>query len=115
MKITKWAFTIALTGTAIAALALPAYVPVFDATYGLEKHPNLKKAACSICHIGNGPKCNAYGLDIKAEMQRQKTKTITADILKKVENLDSDKDGVKNGVELKADTLPGDPKSKPKK
>jgi hypothetical protein len=35
--------------------------------------------------------------------------------LSSIEKLDSDKDGVSNINEIKAGTLPGDPKSKPAK
>ena len=37
------------------------------------------------------------------------------DVLKAIGPRDSDKDGVANAAEIKADTLPGEPKSKPKK
>jgi hypothetical protein len=74
----------------------------------------LKKAGCAVCHIGHGPKLNAYGEDIK-KLTPKGSKKLTADILKKAESLDSDKDGVKNGAEIKAGSLPGDAKSKPGK
>jgi hypothetical protein len=48
-------------------------------------------------------------------MAEAKTKKLTADIFKKVEDLDSDKDGVKNLAEIKADKNPGDAKETPPK
>jgi hypothetical protein len=64
------------------------------------------------CHV-KGKELNVYGKDVQKAMQEKKTKDLTAEILKSIEKLDSDKDGVSNGDELKAGTLPGDPKSKP--
>lgn len=113
VKITKLGATLAVSALACAALALPTFVTPFDSTYHLMKNPNLKKAACGVCHIGMAKTLNPYGLDLKKALEAKHTKMITAEILKSVENLDSDKDGVKNGVELRADSLPGDPKSKP--
>ena len=68
----------------------------------------LKKAKCCICHLdpkGKG-KLNPYGAMLK------KTKIDPAS-LKAIERKDADKDGFSNIAEIKAGTLPGDPKSKP--
>lgn len=58
------------------------------------------------------PKLNLYGTDLQKAMTQENTKVLTGSVLKKVEGLDSDKDGVKNGDEIKKDTLPANPKSK---
>jgi hypothetical protein len=113
MKITKMGTTVALTGLATAAMALPPFLNAFDANYNLKKLPNLKRANCAVCHVGTSPKFNPYGLDLKKELEREKTKIMTTTAFKRVENLDSDKDGVKNIDEIRADSLPGDPKSMP--
>ncbi|MCW5942813.1 MAG: hypothetical protein KIS66_11305 [Fimbriimonadaceae bacterium] len=47
-----------------------------------------------------------------AALKQENTKVLTGSVLKKVEGLDSDKDGVKNIDEINADKMPGDPKSK---
>jgi hypothetical protein len=52
-------------------------------------------------------------MDLKKAMGA--SKSFTAAMLTKTAALDSDKDGAKNAAEIKAGTLPGDPKSKPKK
>jgi phosphoribosylformylglycinamidine (FGAM) synthase PurS component len=65
-----------------------------------------------VCHV-KGKVLNPYGKDLAAGMKALKTKKITPDVLKKVAKLDSDKDKASNEKELKAGTLPGDPKSKP--
>jgi hypothetical protein len=45
-------------------------------------------------------------------MVRQKSRTLTPAIWKKLAPLDSDRDGVSNGREVEAGTLPGDRKSR---
>ncbi len=104
---------VALAGITTAALAQPTFVPTFNTTYKIKPTSKIGKAMCAACHIGMGPKNNAYGNDLHKAMG--KSKVLTAAMLKKIEALDSDKDGVKNLAEIKADTLPGDPKSKPAK
>lgn len=111
MKTRHLALASALVITASAALALPPFIKDMDGVYKLG--PALKKADCSICHIGKTPKLNPYGADLKKAMTELKTKKVTADALKKIEDLDSDKDGAKNLAEIKGDALPGDEKSKP--
>jgi hypothetical protein len=125
MKITKLGTTLALTTLATAVLALPTFFPVFETTYSIKKNSNIKKASCALCHVGFSAKLNPYGLDLKTaveatagtktEAAADSVKKITAETLKKVEELDSDKDGVKNGDEIRGDSLPGDPKSVPVK
>lgn len=114
MKIRLAAMAGGLMILATTAFALPPMAKVFEATYKPAKNSALKKADCVICHVAKGKtKLNPYGEDIKKELAG--SKTLTPEILKKVESLDSDKDGVSNIDEIKADTLPGDSKSKPEK
>jgi hypothetical protein len=94
-------------------MAHPAFVPTFTAKYKVTPGTPLAQSPCASCHIGMSPKLNPYGLDLQKAMKAAKAPVLTAAILAKVEKLDSDKDGVKNIVEIKAGTLPGDPKSKP--
>ena len=75
----------------------------------------ISKAHCILCHVAKSTKLNPYGQDLKKALGNAAEKKLTAETFKKVANLDSDKDGVKNAAEIKADTLPGDPKSKPGK
>ena len=83
---------------------------VFNTKYSLKKDGTLAKAKCTLCHLKALPKLNPYAGDMKKEMAG--AKKLTPEILVKLEGLDSDGDGVKNGIEIKADTLPGDKTSK---
>jgi len=114
MKTIRLALTLGLTLLVTAALAVPSMLVEFKAAYKnvIPKGSALEKAACETCHVGHTPKLNPYGEDIKKALTAAKSKKLTPEILKKVENLDSDKDGVKNIAEIKKGTLPGDPKSK---
>lgn len=111
----RTALTLGLTVTAGAALAHPAFVGTFNQKYPQKPGSALTKSQCGICHVGFTPKLNPYGLDLQKALKAAKSTKLTAANLTKVEKLDSDKDGVKNLAEIKAGTLPGDPKSKPAK
>ncbi len=114
MKALKIGMVSGMMILAISAFALPAMMKEFQTTYKLGKDSKLKKLDCVVCHTAKGKtKLNVYGEDVKKAMADAKSKTLTADILKKVEDLDSDKDGSKNIDEIKADTEPGNAKSKP--
>lgn len=90
------------------AFALGNFVPVFTTKYKISKDSKLGKATCMICHTSlKGGKLNPYGEDIKAEMKKEGTHKLTAEVLEKVEKLDSNKNGVKNIDEIKKDQLPG--------
>ena len=113
MKVVKTGMAVGLLAASSVALALPSFVTVFGTNYKVGKDSELKKASCTVCHVGKTPKLNPYGLDLKKLLTEAKTMKLTPEMLKKVEDLDSDKDGVKNIDESKADKFPGDPKSKP--
>ncbi len=100
-----------ITGIAAMALAMSTFGKVFNEHYKVEKGSALDKAACAVCHMSaKGGKLNPYGKDLQAAMKEAGTKKMTPAILTKVENMDSDKDGVKNIDEIKKAALPGDSK-----
>jgi hypothetical protein len=94
------------------ASAKPDNLNAFKALYAPKEGTALAKAGCLICHVEmkDLKKLNPYGADLKKQLEKTKDSTAA---LKAIEGLDSDKDGVKNIDEIKAGTLPGDPKSKP--
>lgn len=87
------------------AMATIAWQKLFNETYKPNADTALAKAKCQICHV-KGAELNVYGKALDR-------KPATAATLKAAEKLDSDKDGFSNIEEIKAGTLPGDPKSKP--
>jgi mono/diheme cytochrome c family protein len=112
MKSSRLVLTLGLAATAATAFALPPFLQTFQSTYKVPKGSALASAKCATCHVGTTTKMNPYGADVKKALKAMKAKTLTADILRKVEALDSDKDGVTNIAEIVKGTLPGDPKSK---
>jgi hypothetical protein len=95
-------------GAFAIASAMTAYSKTFNEHYKVKADSNLAKAACMTCHVGvKGGKLNTYGLDLQKAMTAKKAKSLTPDILTKVEGLDSDKDGVSNIDEIKKDSNPG--------
>jgi len=111
MRALRSTLAISLMVASAAALAMPSFYTVFKQTFKVPEGSALAKANCAVCH-SQVPKLNPFGVDIQKAMKELKTNKVTPEVLKKVENLDSDKDGVKNIDEIKKGTLPGDPKSK---
>lgn len=105
--------TLVLAGVlvlAAAAYALPTDLITFKSLYNPKAGSKLAAAACLTCHAAMPPTktaLNPYGKDLA----KQK-KPFNAASFKAIEQLDSDKDGVPNLKEIRAGTLPGDPKSK---
>lgn len=98
----------AIAGVAAAAFAMSSFEKTFYDTYKIAKTSNIAKLQCGLCHTSaKGGKLNPYGADLKAQMGTLKLKKLTTEALKAVENLDSDKDGMKNGDEIKKDRAPG--------
>ena len=116
MKITKLGVTLGLTSLATVALAMPTFTKDFETFYKVDDKNALKKESCAVCHVSKTSfKYNAFGQDVKKIWAELKVKKFNADVAKKLDELDSDKDGAKNIDEIKAGTLPGDEKSKPAK
>jgi hypothetical protein len=99
---------------ATTALATPVIQNGFKAICTPKPGTALFMAQCRDCHVVAGEKqLNPFGLDVHAEMQKQKSKTFTPAIWQKLGPRDSDHDSASNSKEIAAGTLPGDPKSKP--
>jgi hypothetical protein len=102
------AILIAVLLISSAAMATAQWLKLFTTTYKPKAGSAIVTAKCQLCHAKSIPALNPYGMSLKG-------KPMTAASLKAVEKMDSDKDGISNIAEIKAGTLPGDPKSKPKK
>jgi uncharacterized membrane protein len=94
--------------------AKPDFPPIVEKAYNLKPDSKLGKAAedCTLCHT-DPPKLNPYGNDIKVALETAHTKQLTPEVLHSLDAKDSDGDGANNKAEFAADTLPGDPASKP--
>lgn len=105
-----------VSGVAAWAAAKAPDSVLFKNTYAPKEGTDLAKAMpCLVCHSKMPPtktELNPYGKDLSKAVAG---KALDEKILRSIEKLDSDKDGASNIVEIKAGTLPGDPKSKPKK
>lgn len=104
------AASIAVLMFASAAFATIAWQKEFDKLYKPGADSELKKAKCAACHVQKNGKggLNPYGKMLDK-------KKVEAASMKAIESQDADKDGFTNIEEIKAGTLPGDPKSKPEK
>lgn len=98
--------TAVLGGLAVSAMTLGAFTGVFTSTYKVKPGGTLDKAKCGICHVGRSAKLNPYGQDMAKAMKAASAKKPTPEILKQLENLDSNGNKVKNIDEIKADKLP---------
>ncbi len=99
--------TLLIASMAILVLATGAFQKSFNTKYSVKPDSNLGKAKCGVCHVkATGGKLNPYGQDLAAAAKAAGGK-LTPDLLSKVDKLDSDKDGVKNGDEIKKDRNPG--------
>lgn len=112
MHITRMAAWAGFCVAASSAAALPAIRSEFTKRYKSAPAGAQVKAGCALCHVGNTLKRNPYGADLEKALKAAGLTKPTAAVFAKIEKLDSDKDGVQNGIECAKGTLPGDPKSK---
>ena len=112
MRITRGPLLFLVAAAGALAFAKVGFVKDFSSTYGIKPGTTIGKSTCAVCHVGKTAKLNPYGIDLQKAMRAENTKLLTGSVLKKVEGLDSDKDGATNLNEIKGDKLPGDPKSK---
>jgi mono/diheme cytochrome c family protein len=97
-----------IVGIAAVAGALGSFTPVFEKTYKIDASSALGKARCATCHVSaKGGKLNPYGKDIAAAMKAAKSTKLTAEILHKIDAMDSTKTGSKNIDKIKAGKNPG--------
>ncbi|MBX3120375.1 MAG: hypothetical protein KF784_15035 [Fimbriimonadaceae bacterium] len=106
---------VALSVVAASAYARPDFWDEFVKHYSIKEDSTIFITKCQTCHTARPPQRNDYGRSIRTAYRNAKPGQRMPDVFKAVEDLDSDKDGTKNGEEIKAGTLPGDAESKPAK
>ncbi|MDR3690017.1 MAG: hypothetical protein P4L46_11605 [Fimbriimonas sp.] len=98
----------AMAACAVLAYAVASFSNVFVKTYNVDANSPLGKASCSVCHVGkHGGKLNPYGKDMQSTMKAEHSHKLTAEILHKLDNIDSTKTGKKNIEKIKAGLNPG--------
>jgi uncharacterized membrane protein len=103
-----------LFALATCCSAKPQFLKVLEQTYSFSADSDAGKAGCKNCHTSFSPPAwNAYGNAVEDALVKQNLDSVTPELLRSLELLDSDGDGYKNGEELKAGFNPGDPKSHP--
>ena len=108
----KTVFALLVVVMAACAFALPKYLATFTETYKIKKDSNIGKARCTVCHVASSKKLNPFGQQVSDAMMAAQAEKVTPEVLKAVEKLDADKDGVTNGDAIKADKLPYAPVKK---
>jgi hypothetical protein len=106
----KFITSILIIGITAIIFATSSFGKVFNTTYKINADSEIAKSKCMLCHTSpkaSAKNLNPYGIDLKNALDANKTKKITSEILKSVENKDSDKDGKTNLDEIKAGTFPG--------
>jgi mono/diheme cytochrome c family protein len=91
------------------AWATAQWMKLFGDVYKPKASTALSRARCAVCHVeldGSGG-LNSYGKMLEGKPLARKS-------LRAIQNYDADKDKFSNIVEIRAGTLPGNAKSKPR-
>ena len=104
---------IALLLVTASVSAYPPFLERLKTTYPAVEGSALSRANCVVCHTGvRGGARNTYGKTVGAALAKAGEASLTAALLKSVENADSDGDSFANGLEISKGTLPGDASSR---
>lgn len=106
MKWLRFALMTSILSVSFSAYATPDILKRFKEAYA------KPDSNCQVCHTAP-PQRNSYGKAVEAAIKKAGVAEPNLEIFKSIETADSDGDGSPNGDEIKASTLPGDPKSKP--
>lgn len=96
----------------VMASAKPEFWRQYQQVQTRQPRTRMMEAQCLNCHI-QPPRRNPFGNAIGQAMRDLRVASVTKEVLAKVAAKDSDGDGFTNEQEWKADTLPGNPNSKP--
>ncbi|HWP30444.1 MAG TPA: DUF2231 domain-containing protein [Fimbriimonadales bacterium] len=84
------------------------FLDTFLKNYKLSESSKLAEHSCGICHVSDSDfTMNPYGKQLREKMAAAGADRVTEEILKEVENLDADGDGVSNLEAITSDKLPG--------
>ena len=99
----------------VAAGAKPEFLDAAKTAYTFKPGGAIDGKSCNLCHAGstNRNSLNFYGRDVKGALDSSADHQLTPALLHTLDSHDSDGDGWRNSEEFNADTLPGDPASKP--
>lgn len=98
------------------ASARPEFLQVARQTLRFRKGGLVERTSCSLCHASSGPpELNPFGEHLRRALPADGAGGLAPAILRSVLGGDSDGDGERDGEEIAADTLPGDPKSHSRK
>ncbi|MBX3095792.1 MAG: DUF2231 domain-containing protein [Fimbriimonadaceae bacterium] len=106
--------TVALTAIVLTGLAhaKPEFWKEYQEVQTMEPRTRMVAAECRNCHT-SPPRRNPFGQQVDRAMRAAGEEKVTAALLASIAKEDADGDGATNEEEWKADTLPGDPESKP--
>jgi hypothetical protein len=106
-----WVALVVVLGGTSEVLATVASTAIYCQRYPKAAGCESQQASCNICH-GGPPSLNPYGEDLAEALTGPIDQTLL-EALGKVENLDSDQDGVSNIVEISNAGAPGNRLIKP--
>lgn len=108
----RWFVVSAVLGTCALAYSKPEFWEQYRKVQTMEPRARMEAAECRNCHT-SPPRRNPFGRQVEEAMEKAGKEEVNAALLASIAGEDADGDGASNEEEWKADTLPGDPDSKP--
>jgi uncharacterized membrane protein len=108
----RWLVVSAVLGMGASLFAKPEFWDQYQKAQAMEPRARMEAAECRNCHT-SPPRRNPFGRQVEEAMEKAGNEEVTTALLTSIAGEDADGDGATNEEEWKADTLPGDPDSKP--